>query len=225
MSDLPLLEGPVVKPKSGRSDYLVVLLHGVGADGNDLISLATMLRDTLPQATFISPDAHEPCDMAPMGRQWFSLSNRDPDVMEEGVRNAAPVLNNFIDDQLKMLGLDDSKLAVIGFSQGSMLALHTMLRRPKPCAGVVAFSGAMIGGHTLLDEITAKPPVALIHGDMDQVVPYAAMGLAHEALEEAGVEADTLTAHNVGHGIDPVGLQFAAEFLASKLGVAGSEAA
>lgn len=225
MSELPTLQGPVLKPKSGRSEQLIVLLHGVGADGNDLISLASMLQDAFPQATFISPDAHEPCDMAPMGRQWFSLSNRDPDAMFDGAKDATPVLNQFLDDQLAILGLDDSKLGIISFSQGTMLALHAMLRRAKPCAGIAAFSGALIGGDALVDEITAKPPVALIHGDMDEVVPYAAMAMAEEVLQESGVEVQTLTAQNVGHGIDPVGLQFAAEFLRSQFGITETAAA
>lgn len=225
MSDLPLLEGPVLKPKSGASEQLIILLHGVGADGHDLISLAPMLQDAFPQATFISPHAPFEYDMAPMGRQWFSLADRSPDALLEGAQSAAPFLNNFIDDQLTILGLDDSKLGIISFSQGTMAALYTMLRRAKPCAGIAAFSGALIGGDELQSEVMSKPPVALIHGDLDEVVPHAAMALAEEALLEAGVPVQSLTAQGVGHGIDPVGMQFAAEFLATHFGLMGSAAA
>lgn len=225
MSKLPLLEGPVLKPQSGPSEQLIVLLHGVGADGHDLISLAPMLQSVFPQATFISPHAPFEYDMAPMGRQWFSLADRSPDALLEGAQSAAPYLNNFLDDQLSILGLDDSKLGIISFSQGTMTALYTLLRRAKPCAGIAAFSGAMIGGELLAEEATAKPPVALVHGDLDEVVPYAAMALAEEALQEAGVPVQTLTAQGVGHGIDPVGMQFAAEFLAQQFGLSNSAAA
>ncbi len=225
MSDLPVLESAVLKPKSGPVKQLVVLLHGVGADANDLIGLAPMLQEYLPNAQFSSPNAPFEYDMAPFGRQWFSLADRSPEALLAGVETAAPILDQYLDDQLAMLGLDDSKLAIFSFSQGTMTALYTMFRRAKPCAGIAGFSGAMIGGEYLAEEATAKPPVALIHGNMDDVVPFAAMAMAEEYLQESDIEVRTCTAENVGHGIDPAGMLFAGKFLQEKFGIASSEAA
>jgi len=135
------LDGPRHGVKAGpgkdgrKARALVVFLHGLGADGNDLISLAPLLESVLPDTAFASPHAPFPCDMAPLGRQWFSLQDRDPDVLLAGVQAAAPLLNAFLDQELKAHGLSDERLALVGFSQGTMIALHVALRRPRPCAG------------------------------------------------------------------------------------------
>ena len=215
---MPKLDGPWAKPLNGGAPkQLIIFLHGVGADGNDLISLAHELGPHLPDAQFVSPNAPFPCDMAPMGYQWFSLQDRDPDALLDGVENVEPILNHYIDDQLAMYNVPRSKLAIVGFSQGTMTALHTMLRHPEPCAAIVGFSGAMIGGELLGEEIRSKPPVCLIHGDMDQVVPFEAMALASEVLSHVGVEHETHPCPNVAHGIDPQGLLAAIEFLKKNL--------
>lgn len=215
---LPTLSGSWAKPYSGGAPkQLVVFLHGIGADGRDLITLAHELGPYLPDAQFVSPDAPFPCDMAPMGYQWFSLQDRNPDALLAGARKAEPILNQYLDDQLAMYNIPVEKLAVVGFSQGTMLALHTMPRRAQPCACVIGFSGALIGGDLLADEIRSKPPVCLIHGDMDDVVPFQAMALASEALREAGVAHETHACPNVAHGIDPQGLLAAIEFLKQHL--------
>ena len=212
------LDGPWAKPfNGGAPKQLVIFLHGVGADGNDLISLAHEIGPHLPDAQFVSPDAPFPCDMAPVGYQWFSLQNRDADEMLEGVRTVEPILNEYIEDQLKIYNVPRSKLAIVGFSQGTMTALYTQLRQPEACAAIVGFSGAMIGGNLLAEEIQSKPPVCLVHGDMDNVVPFQAMALASEALDEAGVEHETHACPNVAHGIDPQGLLAAIEFLKKHL--------
>lgn len=207
------LNGPEVAPQSGKAKHLVVFLHGVGADGNDLISLASIFGKAFPDVHFCSPNAPEPCDMAPFGHQWFSLQNRKSEVMYAGIERTRPLLNEYIDSKLMQLGLGDDKLVVFGFSQGTMTALHVMLRRPNPCAGIIGFSGAMLSSHKLSDEIRSYPPVCLIHGDVDTVVPIAGMADAEAALRKAGVEVEAHTRAGLAHGIDEEGLAVAAEFL------------
>lgn len=210
----PLLSGPIFPNKSdGKPKQLVVFLHGLGADGNDLISLAPMLADVLPDAFFTSPNAPEPCDMAPFGYQWFSLRDWSYESMLEGVQKAAPILNHFLDTSLKSLGLTDANLALVGFSQGTMTGLYAALRRPKPCAAIIGFSGTLLGDEFLKDECTAQPPVCLIHGDMDQVVPYSSLAAAQGALIDAGVPVEAHTCRGLAHGIDEEGLRHCAAFL------------
>jgi phospholipase/carboxylesterase len=169
------LSGPERAPAAGgKPKSLVILLHGLGSDGQDLISLAPFFAPSLPHAHFISPNAPAPCDMAPSGYQWFSLRDWSPQTMLKGAHEAAPILRHFIDAQLKRFGLEEDRLALIGFSQGTMMSLYASLRRPKPCAAVVGFSGALIGEQG----IVSKPPVCLIHGTDDMVVPFAAMSRA-----------------------------------------------
>jgi phospholipase/carboxylesterase len=209
-----MLSGPEHGPASGKKpESLIVLLHGLGANGDDLIGLVPMIANQFPTAHFISPNAPSPCDMSPSGYQWFSLRDWSPASMLKGAQEAAPVLNLFLDMQLKRFGLSDDKLALVGFSQGTMMALFAALRRPKPCAGVVGFSGAMIGE----EGITSKPPVCLIHGTQDMVVPFGAMGLAEAILKQEGVPVETYARPGVGHSIDPQGLGIATAFLKNKL--------
>jgi len=214
MGLLPTLSGPVRKPTSGgKPKQLVVLLHGVGADGNDLIGLAPYWAPALPDAEFVSPDAPFPCDMAPYGRQWFSLQNRSADALLAGVRAAAPILDAFLDDALAARGLDASKLALVGFSQGTMMALYVGPRRAKTLAGIVGYSGALIGADTLAEDIRTRPPVLLVHGDADQIVPPQAFPLAVAGLKSVGVAVEELICPGVGHSIDEAGLRRGGEFL------------
>jgi phospholipase/carboxylesterase len=214
MALLPTLSGPVRKPASGgKPRQLVVLLHGVGADGNDLIGLAPYWAPAVPDAEFISPDAPFPCDMAPYGRQWFSLQNRSAAALLAGVRATAPILDAFLDDAVASRGLDASKMALVGFSQGTMMSLYVGLRRPKALAGIVGYSGALIGADTLAQEIRSRPPVLLVHGDADQIVPPQAFPLAVEGLKAAGVTVEELICPGVGHSIDEAGLRRGGEFL------------
>ena len=207
---LPSLTGPQQPPASGGVPrQLVVLLHGVGADGSDLIGLAPYWAELLPEAEFLSPDAPFPCDMAPFGRQWFSLQDRSPAAIQAGVRATAPILDAFLDDALAARGLDDGSLALVGFSQGTMMSLYVGLRRATAPAGIIGYSGALIGA----DEIRARPPVLLIHGDADEVVPPRALPMAVQTLEAAGVPVDGLTRPGLGHGIDEVGLREGGAFL------------
>ena len=211
------LDGPYRPPANGREpEKLVVFLHGVGADGNDLIGLADPLGEVLPSAGFISPNAPEPCDMAPFGYQWFSLQDRDPRALLRGVETADPVLGAFIDAQKDRFGLADGDIAILSFSQGTMTALHHAPRRAGQLAGIAAFSGALIGGEGLA-AAPSRPPVLLVHGDQDPVVPFAAMGAAEQALNGAGFQVTAVARPGLGHGIDPEGLGLAARFLQSVL--------
>jgi phospholipase/carboxylesterase len=213
------LQGPEHPPASGTVKRLVILLHGVGADGNDLLGLAPLLAKDLPDTHFISPNAPFPCDMAPYGYQWFSLQNRALGAMLEGVKTVAPIVQAFIDAQRDRFKLKDEEVALLGFSQGTMTSLYCAPRREKPLAGVVGFSGAMIGADHLHDEIKSRPPVCLVHGEEDMVVPFEAMAHATYALTTEGVEVETHVQPMLGHGIDPEGLEIAVAFLRKCFGL------
>lgn len=211
---LPHLNGPARHPASGGAPkQLVLLLHGWGADGANLIDLAEMFAPILPDALFVAPNAPCVCEVNPHGYQWFSLMDRQPQHMLEGVRHAADVLNHFIDHALHDLKLDDSKLVLIGFSQGTMTALHLAMRRTPQLAAVVGYSGSLIGAEVLKDEINAHPPVCLIHGESDDVVPFAAMKHAADALTQNRVAVETHARPFLSHSIDMEGIKAAAEFL------------
>jgi phospholipase/carboxylesterase len=215
------LSGPRREPASGGEPAeLVVLLHGVGADGNDLIALAPAVASSLPGARFVAPNAPEPYDMAPFGHQWFSLRDFDPGRMAAGASAAAPLLDRFIDDELAAAGLTDEDLAIVGFSQGTMMALHVALRRKRPPAAVVGFSGALLAPDRLASEITVRPPVLLIHGEADPVVPAQALQRAMTTLEAAGVPVRGVVRPGLGHGIDPEGLGAALAFLTDSFAAA-----
>lgn len=207
MGDDKVLESRRYGPASGGdAEQLVVLLHGLGADGADLISLAPMLAEQLPNAVFVSPDAPQPCDMAPFGRQWFSLQEMTMDRLLEGVRGSEPILNAFLDLELAAYGLTDRAMAVVGFSQGTMMALHCCLRRPAACAALVGFSGFLIAPERLMAEVQVRPPVLLVHGTNDEVIPFEAMAAADAGLRAAGIEVEAHSRPGLGHGIDPEGV-------------------
>ena len=216
---LPKLSGPSRPPLAGgKPRRLVVLLHGLGADGNDLIGLASGWAAILPDAEFLAPDAPFPCDMGPFGHQWFSLQDRSPAAILAGVRGAAPILDAFFDEALAVRGLAEPDLALIGFSQGTMMSLFAGLRRARPVAGIVGYSGALIGAETLPQEIRSRPPVLLVHGEADPVVPFQALALAESGLRTAGVPIETLACPGLAHGIDQRGLARGAQFLKGVLG-------
>src|SRR5271165_6208655 len=180
---LAKLSGPARPPASGgKPKQLVILLHGLGADGNDLIGLASYWAPLVPEAEFVSPNAPFPCDMAPYGFQWFSAQDRSPPAVLAGVRAAAPILDGFIDEALAERGLDDRDLALVGFSQGTMMSLYVGLRRARPAAGIVGFSGRLLAPELLAGELRSRPPVLLVHGTEDPLVSYDSMTAAQKAL-------------------------------------------
>jgi phospholipase/carboxylesterase len=208
------LDGPRFGPAAGGPpEQLVILLHGLGADGQDLIGIAPHWAQVLPNAAFVSPNAPFPCDMAPFGYQWFSVQDRSPEAMLSGVRMAASPLDAFIEKEMGDAGLDESKTALVGFSQGTMMSLFVGPRREKQLAGIVGFSGRLIAPDLLAEEIRTKPPVLLAHGTADEVVPYSSMAEAETGLIAAGIEVETLSCPGIGHGIDQNGLIRGAEFL------------
>jgi phospholipase/carboxylesterase len=172
----------------------------------------------LPHAFFVSPNAPDPCDQNPMGRQWYSFADERPEAMKPGYVRAAAMIDGFIDAELTRLKLDDSRLALVGFSQGAMMALYVALRRAKPCAGVVGYSGKLIDAEGLATELVSRPPVLLAHGDADPVVPVASLHEAVGLLGAHDISAQWHVSRGVGHGIDPGALSAGAGFLKSAFG-------
>ncbi len=212
------LSGPDQPPASGApARQLVVLLHGWGADGNDLIGLAAEWARLLPDARFVAPHAPNPCEANPAGRQWFSLTDDDPRAVLQGATHAAAIIDRFLDDELARLGLSDDRLALAGFSQGTILSLYVALRRARACAAVVGYSGALIGAETLAGELRSRPPIFLAHGDADEMIPFASLAAAVEALGALEVPVRWHAARGVGHGIDAESLALGGAFLAEAL--------
>jgi phospholipase/carboxylesterase len=208
------LDGPRFGPASGgKPRQLVVLCHGLGADGHDLIDLAPTWAHALPDAAFAAPDAPYPCDMAPMGRQWFSLADRTPARVEAGVRRAAPMLDGFIDAELARLSLPASAYALMGFSQGAMMVLFAGLRRAVAPRAILALSGGLIAPAALQGELANRAPVLLVHGEADEVVPISRSRDAAIALRAAGITVQETYSERLGHGIDDAGLSAGALFL------------
>jgi len=208
------LSGPSQPPQSGgKPKRLMILLHGLGADGNDLIGLAPYWAPLLPDAEFLSPNAPFPCDMAPYGYQWLSARDPSPEARLAGARAAGAILDAFITDELAKRDLSESDLALVGFSQGTMMSLFVGPRRERPLAGIVGYSGRLIAPELLAAEIRSRPPVLLVHGTDDPMVSYASMAEAEAALSAASVAVETLTCPGIGHSIDGDGLQRAGQFL------------
>jgi phospholipase/carboxylesterase len=215
------LDGPRLAPASGPARQLVVFLHGYGADGNDLIEIGRAWQQLLPHAAFVSPHAPEPCGQAPTGRQWFALTFRDPNERWVGANKAAPILERFLDAELTRHKLPPSALALVGFSQGTMMALHVGLRRTVAPAAIVGYSGLLVTPpdgnlETLAAEIKSRPPVLLIHGDRDDLIPPQALFQSVQALAALGISAEWHLSPGIGHGIDAEGLRHGGEFLARR---------
>jgi phospholipase/carboxylesterase len=211
------LDGPVLAPASGGpAKQIVVLLHGYGADGHDLMGLAPSWAPSLPDAVFYAPNAIEPCEVG-FGYQWFGLEDRSAARLVAGVEAAAPIFDAWLDQRLAEHGLDEGRCALVGFSQGTMVALHVGLRRKKALAGILGFSGALIAGDRLPQEIVTRPKVLLVHGAADQVVPAGALSVAVKGLDAAGVQVAALLRPGLGHGIDPEGMARGLDFLKSAL--------
>jgi phospholipase/carboxylesterase len=207
------LDGPRLKPAREPATHLVVLCHGYGSDGNDLIGLAPHWRGLLPGAAFVSPNAPDRCSQSPTGYQWFPLSRLDPNETLKGAEAAAPALNAFLDAELARLNLSADRLALVGFSQGTMMSLYVGLRRKPLPAAIVGFSGLLVGGE-LLSRFDKAPPVLLTHGDEDETIPPQALFMSANALAALGVPVQWHLSKGLGHGIDPASLALAGRFLA-----------
>jgi phospholipase/carboxylesterase len=207
------LDGPRLPPAAGGpAKQLVVFVHGYGADGNDLIGLGREWAKLLPHAAFVSPHAPEPCGASPMGRQWFDLSLGDMRMIAAGVKRAAPTLGAFVDAELKRLGLGPRALGLVGFSQGTMIALAVGLTRNPAPAAIVGYSGAL-ALEALPKNPGSAPAILLVHGDMDEVIPVDALFMAREQLAHAGLPVEWHVSQGIGHGIDGEGLRLGGAFL------------
>lgn len=219
----PQLDGPRIQPKSGKAEQLVVFLHGYGADGNDLIEIGRQWRSFLPNAAFVSPHAPERCALSPSGRQWFPLTMRDPTERWRGAVATRPLLDTFLTEELDKHGLDESRLALVGFSQGTMLALHVGLRLRKPPAAILGYSGVLVAGREPQDippQFGARPPaVLLVHGEEDEMIPADALLLSANALGASNVPTQWHLSPGLGHGIDNGGLLHGGLFLARSFGL------
>lgn len=205
---------------SGQARSMVVFLHGYGADGNDLLGLADPLSLHLPDTLFIAPNAPEDCAANPFGFQWFPIPFIDgssEEAMEDGLIRAAADLNAFLDERMTEEGMSAGQTALVGFSQGTMMALHVAPRRPAPVAAVVGFSGRLMHPERFADEMVCAPPTQLIHGDMDPVVPLSSMREATTVMMRAGVEVHSHVSRGTGHGIAPDGLALALSFLKDRI--------
>lgn len=206
------MDGPRLPPRSGQAARsLVVLLHGYGADGHDLIDLAAAWGEVLPHAAFVAPHAPAPCDQAPMGRQWFALFDLDPRELARGAEQAAPALEAFIAAERLRLDLSADRVALVGFSQGGMMALQVAMTGGDRFAGVVSYSGAFVAAATPVRR--DAPPVLLVHGAEDEVVPPALMMASAHLLAQAGVSVRWHLCPGLGHGIDQAGLSLGGAFL------------
>ena len=216
-----IVNGSSRQPASGGAPkQIVLLLHGYGSDGADLIALAPQLGQLLPDALFLAPNAPQRCD-AGFGYQWWPLHAFNPSALAAGAASAAGPLDAFIDRKLAQYGLTEAELALVGFSQGTMMALHVGLRRPRRVAGIVGYSGALTGADALAGAAITKPPVLLIHGAADMVVPVTALHDAERALKPLGIDVTSHVSPGLGHSVDQSGLRLGAEFLVKVLAKGG----
>jgi phospholipase/carboxylesterase len=213
-----LIDGPRQPPaRGGKPDSLVVFLHGYGSNGADLISLAPYWAKVLPGAQFLAPNGPEPVPMAPGGYQWFPISQADPRLMAQGAAHAAGVVDRFLDREIARYQLPSGRVALVGFSQGTMMALQVGLRRAESLGAILGFSGALPGPERLKDEIKSKPPVLLVHGSEDDMIPVGMVLAAAQGLAAAGHAAQWRISYGVPHSIGPDGLEFGGLFLKGAL--------
>ena len=216
------LTGPRAAAKSGQTKSLVILLHGYGADGNDLFGLSEPLSEYMPDTAFRSPNAPERSTVNPMGYQWFPipwLDGSTEEQQDEGFKRSVGLLDAYLTESMAEEGVGPADTALIGFSQGTMMSLYVAPRRDEAVAGIVGFSGRLLPGDDLAAEATVKPPVLLIHGDQDEMINVSEMSVAETTLRAAGFEVTSHIARGIGHGIAPDGLTLALQFLMDRLGI------
>ncbi len=215
---MSLLTTHRMEPRTGKANAMVVFLHGYGANGPDLLALGREWRKVLPQAVFIAPDA--PQSIPPQlgnGFQWFALAIDDRDNYWHGVNEAAPLLHKYLDEELARYGLYDGRMALVGFSQGTMMALHVGLRRAAAPAALIGYSGVLAGTQHLEREIKVKPPVLLVHGAHDDVIPLSDFHATRDVLQRHDIKLETHVSAQMSHGIDADGVTLGGKFLALNL--------
>lgn len=204
------MDYPEIKALNKKADKLVVMLHGVGSDGNDLISLVPYIQNSLPNCHFISSHAIEAYDMAPFGRQWFSLQDRTPATITKLVANNAPLAFKLIKDKQEQLGLTNADTILFGFSQGTMMGMYLTLIQEEPFAAMVGFSGMLLPPLELNNKVT---PFCIIHGEQDDVVYAEESSNTSQYLTQNNIEHQLLIIPNLTHSIDASGMEFAVKFL------------
>ncbi|MEQ9116017.1 MAG: dienelactone hydrolase family protein [Rickettsiales bacterium] len=213
-----MLNGPEIAPRSGNSPKnLVIFMHGVGADGENISDICNVLNRCVPDTHFLCPNGPFHYDMGMGGYQWFSLQDRTESVLLEGINKALPKVNEYIDYHLNKFNLTDDNLAIMGFSQGCMMALHLGLRRPNPPACVIGFSGALVGGEWLKTQKTNSPPIVMAHGDQDQVVELHRMEQSVQILETMNKDIEPHIFKGLAHGMNEDSLTLAADSLKKHL--------
>ena len=213
----------MLAPKSGRRPkQLVVLLHGYGSDGNDLITLGGYWQQTLRDALFVAPNASAPCAENPFGYQWFPLDLERTISRVTGAPEAREGIVSFLIDLWAQTGLWARDTLLVGFSQGAMMALHVGLSLDEAPMGIVSFSGALIPPEGLEEGHLPKPPVCLVHGDLDQVVDPRLSQEASIVLQAHGYDVSYHVSSGVAHGIAPDGLEFATNFILAQLEAANA---
>ncbi|MDE2647886.1 MAG: dienelactone hydrolase family protein [Paracoccaceae bacterium] len=215
-----VLDSNRVGSRSGVDSSLVIFLHGFGANGNDLLGLADQLSEHLPDTVFLAPDGPETCSVNPGGFQWFPIPWIDGSTEEEserGLLRASEDLEIFIKQSMEEEGLSEAETILIGFSQGTMMALHVAPRMRDSILGVIGFSGRILNPECLSEECKSKPPTLLIHGDADDVVPFSSLSVAEETLQECGFEVETHVMEGSGHEISPDGLLACLNFILLQL--------
>ena len=209
-----MIDGPRLQPASGaKPKSLVVFVHGYGADGNDLIGIGRDWTRHLPHTAFVSPNAPQLCAGAGVGRQWFALTMRDPHEYARGAAAARPALDEFLDAELARQGLEENALALVGFSQGTMMALHVGPNRRSRIAGILGYSGLLADPKSLAGQSVQKPPVMLIHGERDDLIPVAAVFSAAQGLAAAEIPVEWHISPGIPHGIGPDGMEIGLSFL------------
>ncbi|MGE4351766.1 MAG: alpha/beta hydrolase [Bdellovibrionales bacterium] len=209
-----MLEDVTLPPLGNeKAERAIIILHGLGDSADGIIGLGQAMQRAFPGTAFSAPNAPFPCDFSPFGFQWFSMQDMSHAAILKGVQTAAPILNDYIDQVLERHHLTPDKLALVGFSQGTIMSLYVAPRRDKPVAALLGYSGALVGGESLPSERKSSPPIMLIHGTNDEVVPYVAMDHAIAGLHNVNMNATSLACPGLGHSIDDLGLAEGVKFL------------